>query len=360
MGFSIGAEGQTSGEVVFNTAMSAYQEILTDPGYSNQLLAFTYPHIGNAGVNFEDVESDRIQAAGLIVKDVSLVVSSFRAKKSLQDYLKAENIVGITGVDTRRLTRILREKGSMGGAIVVGTDKNAALELARSARPLLGTDLVSGVSTREPYEWTQTIWRWNTGYGERSDARYRVVALDFGVRRNLLRELADRGCQITVLPATSTAADVLALNPDGVLLTNGPGDPEPCTYAINAVRELVDTGVPVFGVCLGYKILALASGAKTARMKFGQHGVNHPVRDLDNSRVLITAQNHSFAVDPDSLPSSCRVTHVALFDGTLQGFERTDRPAFGFQGVPEVAPGSGSVIDLYDRFISMMEETKQK
>ena len=358
MGFSIGAEGQTSGEVVFNTAMCFYQEILTDPGYGGQLLALTYPHIGNVGVNPEDAESGRIQAAGLIVKDVSPVVSSFRAAKSLSDYLKEENIVAIAGIDARRLTRILREKGAMGGAIVVGADENRALELARSARPLTGTDLASEAGTKESYEWTRTQWRLNEGYGELSDIRYRVVALDFGLKRNLLRKLAERGCHITVLPATSAAADVLALNPDGVFLTNGPGDPASCTYAIETVRELVERGIPVFGVCFGHLVLALASGARTFRKKSGQHGLNYPVKDLASQKVLITMQSHNFAVDSDSLPSSCRMTHIGLFDGTLQGFERTDRPAFGFQGHPGFIPDAGVEGDIFDRFISMMDKTK--
>ena len=359
-GYSIGVEGQTSGEVVFNTAMTGYQEILTDPSYSNQIITLTYPHIGNTGVNPEDLESKRIHAAGLIVKDVQPLISNFRATQSLPDYLKESNTVGIAGIDTRKLTRILREKGTQSAAIVTGTDEKAALELARSAISLAGLDLAKEVSTAEPYEWTETQWRLGEGYGRITDPRYHVIAFDFGVKRNILRMLAERRCRVTVLPAKATAADALSYNPDGIFLSNGPGDPQPCTYAIEATRELIEKGVPVFGICLGHQIMALASGAKTDKMKFGHHGANHPVQDMDTGKVMITSQNHGFAVDAGTLPPNCRVTHRSLFDGTLQGFERTDKPAFCFQGHPEASPGPGDVDYLFDRFIGMMEKAKQK
>ena len=359
-GYSIGADGQTTGEVVFNTAMSGYQEILTDPSYSQQIVALTYPHIGNTGVNPEDVESERIQVAGLIVKDVPHVMSSFRATMSLPDYLRAENIVAIAGIDTRKLTRILREKGSLGGAIVTGTDKTKALELARSARSLAGLDLASEISTKVPYEWTQAQWRLGEGYAEMPETKFHVVAFDYGVKRNILRMLAERGCRITVLPAQSTAEDALSYSPDGFFLSNGPGDPEPCVYAIDATRELIKHGKPVFGICFGHQIIGLASGARTTKMKFGHHGANHPVKDMDTGKVLITSQNHNFEVAAESLPSTCRATHVSLFDNSLQGLERTDQPAFSFQGHPEASPGPGDVAYLFDRFISMMEQARQK
>ena len=359
-GYSVGADGQTTGEVVFNTAMTGYQEILTDPSYNHQIVALTYPHIGNTGVNPEDVESDRIQVAGLIVRDVPPRVSSFRATMSLPDYLRAGNIVAIAGIDTRKLTRILREKGSLGGAIVTGADETKALDLARSTRSLAGLDLASGISTQTPYEWTQTQWRRGEGYGEMRNPKFHVVAFDYGVKRNILRMLAERGCRVTVLPAKSTAAEAMAYNPDGFFLSNGPGDPEPCTYAIEAARELIGYGRPVFGICFGHQILGLASGARTVKMKFGHHGANHPVKDMDSSRVLITSQNHNFEVDAASLPANCRATHVSLFDGSLQGLERTDQPAFSFQGHPEASPGPGDVAYLFDRFISMMESARQK
>lgn len=359
-GHSIGAEGQTSGEVVFNTSMSGYQEILTDPSYSNQIVTLTYPHIGNTGVNPEDVESTRIHAAGLIVKDVQPLTSNFRTTQSLPDYLKAGNIVAIAGIDTRKLTRLLREKGSQSGAIVTGTDEKAALELARSARQLAGLDLAQEVTTKEPYDWTEKQWRLGEGYGKLGDPKYHVVAFDYGVKRNILRMLAERGCRVTVLPAKATAKEALSYNPDGILLSNGPGDPNPCTYAIEAARELIEQGKPTLGICLGHQIMALASGAKTGKMKFGHHGANHPVQDLDTGKVLITSQNHGFAVDAQTLPPNCRITHRSLFDGTLQGFERTDKPAFCFQGHPEASPGPGDVDYLFDRFIGLMEKAKQK
>jgi carbamoyl-phosphate synthase small subunit len=356
-GFSIGASGHTTGEVVFNTAMTGYQEILTDPSYSHQIVTLTYPHIGNTGVNREDVESAKVHAAGLIIKDLSLVVSNFRSTQTLSDYLQAENVVAIAGIDTRKLTRILREKGAQSGAIVAGADSSVeeALRLARAFSGLAGLDLAKVVSTKERYDWTETEWKWGRGYEQQASAKFHVVAFDFGVKYNILRILAERGCKVTVLPAQSSAADVLALNPDGVFLSNGPGDPEPCDYAIAAAKELIERGIPTFGICLGHQIMALASGAKTLKMKFGHHGANHPVQDLDTKQVLITSQNHGFAVDAATLPANCRVTHVSLFDGSLQGFTRTDKPAFCFQGHPEASPGPHDIAPLFDRFISLMD-----
>lgn len=361
-GYSIGCSGQTIGEVVFNTAMTGYQEILTDPSYSRQIVTLTYPHIGNTGINTEDVESAKVHAAGLIIKDLPILPSNFRLTRSLPDYLEAENIVAIAGIDTRKLTRILREKGAQSGAILAG-DQNPgkALQLARSFSGLTGMDLAKVVSAAETYEWTETRWRLGAGYGEIADQRaaprYHVVAFDFGVKYNILRLLAERGCRVTVVPAQSSAADALALKPDGIFLSNGPGDPEPCDYAIAATRELIERGIPTFGICLGHQIMALASGAKTIKMKFGHHGANHPVQDLDSKQVMITSQNHGFAVEAASLPSNCRVTHVSLFDGSLQGFARTDRPAFCFQGHPEASPGPHDIAPLFDRFVALMAAT---
>lgn len=357
-GVSIGASGHTIGEVVFNTSMTGYQEILTDPSYSSQIVTLTYPHIGNTGVNSEDVESDKIHAAGLIIKDLPMLVSNFRSEQSLSDYLKSQNIVAIAGIDTRKLTRILREKGAQGGAILVGSDATKALELAKSFPGLAGMDLAKVVSVSKSYEWTEAEWKLGQGYGTLSNPEFHVVAFDFGVKRNILRMLAERGCKVTVLPAQSTAAEVLALNPDGVFLSNGPGDPEPCDYAIAAAKELIEKGIPTFGICLGHQIMALASGAKTLKMKFGHHGANHPVQDLDTKQVLITSQNHGFAVDAASLPDNCRVTHVSLFDGSLQGFARTDKPAFCFQGHPEASPGPHDIAYLFDRFTNLMKTAK--
>nr|WP_315467341.1 glutamine-hydrolyzing carbamoyl-phosphate synthase small subunit [uncultured Undibacterium sp.] len=357
-GVSIGASGHTIGEVVFNTSMTGYQEILTDPSYSSQIVTLTYPHIGNTGVNAEDVESDKIHAAGLIIKDLPLLVSNFRSEQSLSEYLKSQNIVAIAGIDTRKLTRILREKGAQGGAILVGKDAAKALDLAKSFPGLSGMDLAKVVSVSKSYEWIEAEWKLGQGYGKLSNPEFHVVAFDFGVKRNILRMLAERGCKVTVLPAQSTAADVLALNPDGVFLSNGPGDPEPCDYAIAAAKELIEKGIPTFGICLGHQIMALASGAKTLKMKFGHHGANHPVQDLDTKQVLITSQNHGFAVDAASLPDNCRVTHVSLFDGSLQGFARTDKPAFCFQGHPEASPGPHDIAYLFDRFTSLMKTAK--
>ncbi|HYC42692.1 MAG TPA: glutamine-hydrolyzing carbamoyl-phosphate synthase small subunit [Noviherbaspirillum sp.] len=359
-GFSIGAPGHTIGEVVFNTAMTGYQEILTDPSYSRQIVTLTYPHIGNVGVNEEDVEASKIHAAGLIIKDLPLLVSNFRSKRSLSDYLKAENVVGIAGIDTRKLTRILREKGAQNGAIVAGESASAeeALALAKSFPGLAGMDLAKVVSVTKPYVWNETEWKLGSGYGKQENPKFHVVAFDYGVKYNILRMLAERGCKVTVLPAQASAADALALNPDGIFLSNGPGDPEPCDYAIAASKELIERGIPTFGICLGHQIMALASGAKTLKMKFGHHGANHPVQDLDTKQVMITSQNHGFAVDVDTLPSNCRVTHVSLFDGSLQGFARTDKPAFCFQGHPEASPGPNDIAPLFDRFVAMMEKHK--
>ncbi|HVL75857.1 MAG TPA: glutamine-hydrolyzing carbamoyl-phosphate synthase small subunit [Noviherbaspirillum sp.] len=363
-GYSIGAPGHTIGEVVFNTAITGYQEILTDPSYSRQIVTLTYPHIGNVGVNCEDVEAEKIHAAGLIIKDLPAVASNFRSEQSLSDYLKSQNVVGIAGIDTRKLTRILREKGAQNGAILAGeADVEKALALARSFPGLNGMDLAKVVSTKEPYVWTQTEWKLGSGYGEQKNPKYHVVAFDYGVKRNILRMLAERGCKITVLPAQSTAAEALALNPDGIFLANGPGDPAPCDYAIAATKEMIERGIPTFGICLGHQLMGLAVGAKTLKMKFGHHGANHPVQDVQTGQVMITSQNHGFAVDPATLPANCRVTHVSLFDGSLQGFELTDKPAFCFQGHPEASPGPTDVAPLFDRFIGLMNQAmmeKQK
>lgn len=362
-GVSIGADGDTIGEVVFNTAMTGYQEILTDPSYSRQIVTLTSPHIGNTGVNAEDVEAARIHAAGLIIKDLPRLTSSFRASRTLADYLQSSDIVAIAGIDTRRLTRILREKGAQNGAIVAGGKNNEAaaaraLELARAFPGLAGMDLARVVSTRQAYDWTETEWKPGLGYGRQIMPTCHVVAFDYGVKYNILRMLAERGCKVTVLPAQATAAEALALDPDGIFLSNGPGDPEPCDYAIAAAKELIERGIPVFGICLGHQIMALASGARTLKMKFGHHGANHPVQNLDTGQVLITSQNHGFAVDAATLPANCRVTHVSLFDGSLQGFARTDQPAFCFQGHPEASPGPHDIAPLFDQFVAMMEKKK--
>ncbi|MES2538456.1 MAG: glutamine-hydrolyzing carbamoyl-phosphate synthase small subunit [Pseudomonadota bacterium] len=359
-GFSIGAVGHTTGEVVFNTSMTGYQEILTDPSYCRQIVTLTYPHIGNTGVNPEDVESGKIQAAGLVIRDLPLLASNFRSTQSLSDYLQSENIVAIAGIDTRKLTRILREKGAQSGAIIAGEDctPERALDLANSFPGLAGMDLAKVVATTKAYEWSESEWTLGQGYGQQTAPKYHVVAFDYGVKFNILRMLAARGCKVTVLPAQASAADALAYKPDGILLSNGPGDPEPCDYAIAASRELIERGIPTFGICLGHQIMALASGAKTLKMKFGHHGANHPVQDLDTKQVMITSQNHGFAVDIDTLPANCRVTHVSLFDGSLQGFARTDKPAFCFQGHPEASPGPTDIAPLFDRFVAMMEKQK--
>ncbi|MHB1216158.1 MAG: glutamine-hydrolyzing carbamoyl-phosphate synthase small subunit [Thiobacillus sp.] len=359
-GLSIGADGITTGEVVFNTSLTGYQEILTDPSYSRQIVTLTYPHIGNTGINAEDVEAERIHAAGLVVRDVPRLHSNFRADQSLPDYLKSQNIVAIADIDTRRLTRILREKGAQSGCIMAGAvDEAKALEAARAFPGLAGMDLAKVVCAPAAYEWTETEWKLGRGYGQQTEPRFHVVAFDYGVKRNILRMLAERGCRLTVLPATATSSDALALKPDGIFLSNGPGDPEPCDYAIRAIAELVAAGVPIFGICLGHQLLALASGAKTVKMKFGHHGANHPVKDLDSGRVAITSQNHGFAVDPATLPANLRSTHVSLFDGSLQGIARTDAPAFSFQGHPEASPGPHDVSYLFDRFIQTMADHAQ-
>lgn len=362
-GTSIGAPGRTAGEVVFNTALTGYQEILTDPSYCRQIVTLTYPHIGNYGINPEDVEATKVHAAGLIIKNLPLRVSNFRQAMTLSQYLEREGTVAISDIDTRRLTRVLRTTGAQNGVIAafpVGhqiseDDIAAAVAEARGAPSMSGLDLAKVVSVREPYAWTETEWVLGSGYGHQSQPRFHVVAYDYGVKRNILRMLASRGCRITVVPAQTPAAEVLKLKPDGVFLSNGPGDPEPCDYAIEATRTLIDSGLPTFGICLGHQIMALASGAKTFKMKFGHHGANHPVKDLDNGRVSITSQNHGFAVDEKSLPANLRPTHVSLFDGTLQGLARTDKPAFCFQGHPEASPGPHDIAYLFDRFVALME-----
>ena len=356
-GTAIGAEGETSGEVVFNTAMTGYQEILTDPSYSRQIVTLTYPHIGSTGVNEEDIESDRLQAAGLIIRDLPLLVSNWRSTGSLQDYLRANNIVGIADIDTRRLTRILRDKGSQNGAVVAGADATAerALELANAFPGLKGMDLAKEVTSEKTWTWSQSEWDIESGYGERTESKFKVVAWDYGVKLNILRMLASRGCDITVVPAQTPAADVLAMNPDGVFLSNGPGDPEPCDYAISAIRDVLETDIPVFGICLGHQLLALASGAKSIKMGHGHHGANHPVQNIADGTVMITSQNHGFAVDETSLPDNLEATHKSLFDGSLQGIRRTDKPAYSFQGHPEASPGPHDVAPLFDEFIRLME-----
>jgi carbamoyl-phosphate synthase small subunit len=356
-GTAIGAEGETSGEVVFNTAMTGYQEILTDPSYSRQIVTLTYPHIGNTGVNEEDIESDRVQAAGLVIRDLPLMVSSWRSKGSLKDYLQRNNIVGIADIDTRRLTRILRDKGSQNGAVVAGEGVTAerALELANAFPGLKGMDLAKEVTSAKTWTWSQSEWSIENGYGERTESRFKVVAWDYGVKLNILRMLAGRNCDITVVPAQTPASEVLAMKPDGIFLSNGPGDPEPCDYAIKAIREVLETDIPVFGICLGHQLLALASGAKSVKMGHGHHGANHPVQDLADGTVMITSQNHGFAVDEDSLPDNLVATHKSLFDGSLQGIRRTDKPAYSFQGHPEASPGPHDVAPLFDEFIRLME-----
>ncbi|CAA0102703.1 Carbamoyl-phosphate synthase small chain [BD1-7 clade bacterium] len=359
-GISIGAEGESIGEVVFNTAMTGYQEILTDPSYARQMVTLTYPHIGSTGVNKEDEESANIWAAGLIIRDLPLIASNFRSEQTLQDYLSDNGIVAIADIDTRRLTRILRDKGAQGGCLVAGDaiDEAAAIAKAQSFDGLAGMDLAKEVTTDQQYAWTEGTWELGQGYKDANASDFHVVAYDFGVKRNILRMLADRGCKLTVVPAQTPAADVLALNPDGVFLSNGPGDPEPCDYAIAAIKEILETDIPVFGICLGHQLLALASGASTLKMKFGHHGANHPVKDDKTSVVMITSQNHGFAVDEDSLPENLVATHRSLFDGSLQGIHRTDKPAFSFQGHPEASPGPHDVAPLFDHFTELMTQAK--
>jgi carbamoyl-phosphate synthase small subunit len=360
-GRSIGADGAAVGEVVFNTAITGYQEILTDPSYCGQIVTLTYPHIGNTGVNREDEESQRVHAAGLVIRDSPVRASSWRADQALPEYLASRGVVAIAGVDTRKLTRILRERGAQSGCLMAGRiDDAEALAKARAFPGLAGMDLAKVVTTEKPYEWDAGGWQLGRGYRKLERPRFRVAAYDYGVKRNILRMLVDRGCAVTVYPAQTPARTVLAAKPDGVFLSNGPGDPEACTYAIEAIREILDsTGVPVFGICLGHQLMGLASGAKTIKMKFGHHGANHPVKDLDTGRVIITSQNHGFAVDPASLPANLRPTHVSLFDGSLQGLARTDRPAFCFQGHPEASPGPHDIGYLFDRFASLMEKSKK-
>ncbi|MEJ2897182.1 glutamine-hydrolyzing carbamoyl-phosphate synthase small subunit [Bordetella avium] len=357
-GVSIGAPGHTVAEVVFNTAMTGYQEILTDPSYNGQIVTLTYPHIGNTGVNTEDVEANRVYASGLVVRDCPARVSNFRSTQSLPEYLTEQGVVAIAGIDTRKLTRILRDKGAQGGCIFVGEDAERAVELARSFPGMAGQDLARVVSQKETTTWTQGTWELGQGYGQPEQDRFHVVAYDFGVKQNILRLMADRGCRITLVPAQTPAEDVLKLNPDGVFLANGPGDPEPCDYAIAAARVFLERKLPVFGICLGHQIMGLAVGGKTVKMKTGHHGANHPVQDVQSGRVFITSQNHGFAVDAATLPANTRVTHISLFDGTLQGFELTDRPAFCFQGHPEASPGPHDIIVLFDKFISLMAGQK--
>jgi len=372
IGNSIGAQGTTTGEVVFNTAMTGYQEILTDPSYCQQIVTLTYPHIGNYGINAEDIESDKVYAAGLIIKNLPLLASNFRSTETLSAYLKRTKTVSIANIDTRKLTRLLRDKGAQNGAIVGLAEGESvsqarideAIAAAKAAPSMKGLDLAKVVSVAEAYEWTQTEWQLaradgTPGYGKLQNHEFHVVAYDYGVKSNILRMLAQRGCRVTVVPAQTSAADVLKYQPDGVFLSNGPGDPEPCDYAIVAAREIMDSGVPTFGICLGHQIMALAVGAKTFKMQNSHHGANHPVKDLDSGRVCITSQNHGFAVDVASLPANARATHVSLFDGTLQGMERTDKPAFCFQGHPEASPGPHDVSYLFDRFVNLMRKHKK-
>lgn len=361
-GTAIGAEGISVGEVVFNTSMTGYQEILTDPSYAEQIITLTYPHIGNTGTNSEDEEANKIWAKGLVIRDLPLLASNFRNEQSLDEYLRQRNILGIAEIDTRKLTRILRDKGAQNGCIIAGDiDEEKALEAAKAFPGLKGMDLAKVVTTAENYQWTESSWTLGSGFKTLSEeeTKFHVVAYDFGVKRNILRMLVDRGCKLTVVPAQTSAADVLALNPDGIFLSNGPGDPEPCTYAIEAIQSFLETEIPVFGICLGHQLLALASGAKTSKMKFGHHGGNHPVKDLEKDVVMITAQNHGFAVEEENLPENLRATHKSLFDGTLQGIHRTDKPAFSFQGHPEASPGPHDAAPLFNHFIDLMQARKQ-
>lgn len=362
-GVSFGAKGVAVGEVVFNTSMTGYQEILTDPSYSKQIVTLTYPHIGNYGCNSEDEESSAVHPQGLVIRDLPLLVSNFRSEMSLSDYLVKNNVVGICDIDTRKLTRLLREKGAQSGCIMTtdDLDEAKAFKLAQDFPGLKGMDLAKVVTCDKPYEWTEGVWKLGQGHKQQNaaDLPYHVVAYDFGAKRNILRMLAERGCRLTVVPANTPASEVLAMNPDGIFLSNGPGDPEPCDYAQEAIRTFLDKGVPLFGICLGHQLLGLASGAKTIKMKLGHHGANHPVKDLENNTVMITSQNHGFAVDAQTLPSCLKVTHISLFDGTVQGIARTDKPAFSFQGHPEASPGPHDAAGLFDHFIDLIKEYRQ-
>ena len=356
-GTASGADGTSVGEVVFNTALTGYQEIITDPSYARQIVTLTYPHIGNTGVNKEDEESDQIWAAGLVIRDLPLLTSNFRSEQNLDDYLKEKNILGIADIDTRKLTRILREHGAQSGCIMAGdVDDATALAAARGFAGLKGMDLAKEVTTASQYAWTEHSWELGEGHKQSTGGKFKVVAYDYGAKRNILRMLVDRDCDLTVVPAQTPASEVLAMKPDGIFLSNGPGDPEPCDYAIQAITEILQTDIPVFGICLGHQLLALASGAKTAKMKFGHHGANHPVKDIDNDVVMITSQNHGFAVEEEGMPSCLRATHRSLFDGSLQGIHRTDKPAFSFQGHPEASPGPHDAASLFDHFIELMKE----
>jgi len=363
-GESIGVPGQAVGEVVFNTAMTGYQEILTDPSYARQMVTLTYPHIGNTGTNPEDMESASVFAAALIIRDLPVLHSNFRATESLPEFMRRHKLVGIAGIDTRRLTRLLREQGAQNGCILAleksgKLSMKTALKMARAFPGLKGMDLAKVVSTKKSYSWDEGLWELGTGFEQKTNSRFHVVAYDFGIKRNILRMLAARGCRLTVIPAQTSAEEVLKMKPDGVFLSNGPGDPEPCTYAIEAIKKIVDTGLPVFGICLGHQLLGLASGARTIKMKFGHHGANHPVLEIDTGRVMITSQNHGFAVDEASLPSNLRMTHRSLFDNSVQGLERSDKPVFCFQGHPEASPGPHDIASLFDRFIGLMEKQMQ-
>lgn len=363
-GLSIGMEGVSTGEVVFNTSMTGYQEILTDPSYCRQIITLTYPHIGNTGTNPHDVESgniDRVYAAGLVIRDLPLASSNWRETQTLSQYLRQQEVVAISDIDTRKLTRILREKGAQSGCLMAGLiDEAEALKRAKQFSGLLGMDLAKEVTCDQPYEWNEGEWRLQQDYEVQENPRFNVIALDFGIKRNILRKLAQRGCRITVFPAQTSADEILTLQPDGVFLSNGPGDPEPCDYAIAATRKLLEKGMPIFGVCMGHQLLGLASGAKTIKMKFGHHGANHPVQDLDTGKVAISSQNHGFAVDIDTLPKNARITHLSLFDGSLQGFELVGQRAFCFQGHPEASPGPHDLDYLFDKFIGLMEENGER
>jgi carbamoyl-phosphate synthase small subunit len=359
-GRSIGAEGSSSGEVVFNTSMTGYQEVLTDPSYARQIVTFTYPHIGNTGTNTEDEESPCIWAAGLVIRDLPALASNFRSQQSLDVYLKEKNILGISDIDTRKLTRILRENGAQGGCLMAGDiDEGLALAVARDFVGLKGVDLAKEVTTAAIFKWTEGSWKLGFGHQQPKNNPYKVVVYDFGVKRNILRMLVDRGAELTVVPAQTSAAEVLEMNPDGIFLSNGPGDPKPCTYAVEAIREILKTDIPIFGICLGHQLLALASGAKTIKMKFGHHGANHPVKDIETGKVMITSQNHGFSVDEESLPSTLRATHYSLFDGSIQGIHRTDKAAFSFQGHPEASPGPHEASLLFDHFFELISYAKK-